>query len=244
MIKDLNFKTSFDKAKAICVLQFALMLIVFFAEANIYKTIFTIPFFFQFVLLIIFFNFYYQALVNLYYSFWNLSFLIAIYYSIGFVRNFLFFGHEFIGLIYGISITLLVGSSYILSSPLFFPRVNWWEYDFRFRSDIHVIVETQDKQLKGRLSDLRRGAGCLELFFHCPVGTLIELHVEILSQRFSFQAELRSKKEPIIGRSIIYGIKFISNDLETKQKLKLLSNYWKETKKIKIRNKFSLTNPS
>jgi hypothetical protein len=50
---------------------------------------------------------------------------------------------------------------------------------------------------------------------------------------------VRSKREPIIGRSIVYGIKFVNSDLEHKQRLKLLTNYWRESKKIKIRNKFA-----
>src|SRR5690606_40085753 len=42
-----------------------------------------------------------------------------------------------------------------------------------------------------------------------------------------------SKREPIIGRSIIYGVKFINSDLEQRQRLKFLTNYWNESKKIK-----------
>src|SRR5690606_10960564 len=122
-----------------------------------------------------------------------------------------------------------------ISSPLYYPRVNWWEYDFRFRADIKCWVDIDGQQFRGRLSDLRRSAACLELFHHTPVGQLVQIHLEVLNQNFTLFAEVRSKREPIIGRSIIYGIKFIHHDLEQKQRLRLLTNYWRESKKIKIR---------
>jgi hypothetical protein len=86
---------------------------------------------------------------------------------------------------------------------------------------------------------MRRGAACLELFNSMPVGHPILISVEILNQNFILYGEVRSKREPIIGRSIVYGVKFINQDLEQKQRLKFLTNYWNETKKIKIRNKFA-----
>jgi hypothetical protein len=74
-----------------------------------------------------------------------------------------------------------------------------------------------------------------------PTGHPIKINAHILNQNFQLEAEVRSKREPIIGRSIIYGIKFSTLDLEQNQRLKFLTNFWKESKKIKIRNKFSNT---
>jgi hypothetical protein len=122
---------------------------------------------------------------------------------------------------------------------LYYPRFHWWEYDFRFRADIRCWVEVEGKQYRGRISDLRRGAACLELFHSMPAGQAVQINSQILNQNFTLFAEVRSRREPIIGRSIIYGIKFVNNDLEQKQRLKFLTNYWDESKKIKIRNKFS-----
>ena len=79
----------------------------------------------------------------------------------------------------------------------------------------------------------------MELFNHTQIGQPIQINLEILNQNFTLYAEVRSKREPIIGRSIVYGIKFVNNDLEHKQRLRLLTNYWHESKKIKIRNKFA-----
>ncbi len=239
MFNKLNLQNSYDKVKFLTLLQFALVLVCFVSEAIITQSVLNFSFIFQFILLLACFNFYYNALSNLYYSYWNISVLLAIYYFVSLTRNFLIVGHPMIGFLFFLSLIFLFCACYMISSPLYFPRVHWWEYDFRFRADIKCSVEIDGTQFKGRLSDLRRGAACMELFNHAQVGQPIQINLEILNQNFTLFAEIRSKREPIIGRSIIYGIKFVSNDLEQKQRLRLLTNYWNESKKIKIRNKFA-----
>ncbi len=235
----LNLQNSYDKVKFFTLVQFAFILVAFVSEALVTRNVLNFSFFFQFILLIFAYNFYFSALTNLYYSFWNMSLVFGIYYLVSMGRNFLVFGNPLIGLLFLISIIFLVVSCYIVSSPLYYPRFHWWEYDFRFRADIRCWVEVDGQQFRGRLSDLRRGAACLELFNGMPVGQPIQINSQILNQNFSLQAEVRSRREPIIGRSIIYGIKFIDSDLEHRQRLKFLTNYWNESKKIKIRNKFA-----
>lgn len=239
MIHKLNLQNSYDKVKFLTILQFLLVLIAFISEALVTQSVFYFSFIFQFVLLLVAYNFYYNALSNLFYSYWNMSLVFAIYYLIAMTRNFVVLGYPFIGMLFLFSMAFLFVACYIISSPLYFPRVNWWEYDFRFRADIRCWVEVDGHQVKGRLSDLRRGAACLELFNHMNIGHPVEINLEILNQSFTLFAEVRSKREPIIGRSIVYGVKFVNNDLEQKQRLKLLTNYWRESKKIKIRNKFA-----
>jgi hypothetical protein len=148
-------------------------------------------------------------------------------------------GNPAVGSLFFFSLILLIAAGFIISSPLYYPRVHWWEYDFRFRADIRCLVEIDGHQFRGRLSDLRRGAACLELFTHSQIGQPVQINLEILNQNFTLFAEIRSKREPILGRSIVYGIKFLNTDLEQKQRLRLLTNYWDESKKIKIRNKFA-----
>jgi hypothetical protein len=209
------------------------------SEALVTGSVAYISFIFEFLLLIFVFNFYYKALSNLFYSYWNISIILVIYYVVSLTRNIFVLDHGLIGFLYLISLILSIVACYIISSPVYFPRVHWWEYDFRFRSDIRCYVEIEGRQYRGRLSDLRRGAACLELFSHAHIGQQIQINLEILNQNFTLSAEIRSKREPIMGRSIIYGIKFQNVDLEQKQRLKLLTNYWHESKKIKIRNKFA-----
>ena len=239
MLKRLNLQKSYDKVKFFTIIQFVLVLTGFISEAIVTQTVFYFSFIFQFALIVVAFNFYYKALSNLFYSYWNMSLLFAIYYLVSLMRNLLVTGYPWISALFIVSLILLIMASYIVSSPLYYPRVHWWEYDFRFRADIRCIVEVEGLQQKGRLSDLRRGAACLELFKHVNVGAPIQVNVEILNQNFTLDAEVRSKREPIIGRSIVYGVKFLNSDLEQRQRLKFLANYWRESKKIKIRNKFS-----
>lgn len=238
MIK-LNLQNSYDKVKFLTILQFVFVLMAFVAEAFFTQSVLNFSFIFQFIVLLVAFNFYYSALSNLFYSFWNMSVIFAIYYLVAMGRNFLVLKNPMIGFLFLLSLIFLSFSCYIVSSPLYYPRFHWWEYDFRFRADIRCWIETDGKQFRGRLSDLRRGAACLELFNSMPVGHPIQISVEILNQNFTLFAEVRSKREPIIGRSIVYGIKFINADLEQRQRLKFLTNYWNESKKIKIRNKFA-----
>lgn len=238
MIK-LNLQNSYDKVKFLAILQFVFVLMAFVAEAFFTQSVLNFSFIFQFIVLLVAFNFYYSALSNLFYSFWNMSVIFAIYYVVAMSRNFLVLKNPMIGFLFLLSLFFLCISCYIVSSPLYYPRFHWWEYDFRFRADIRCWVETDGKQFRGRLSDLRRGAACLELFNNMPVGHPIQISVEILNQNFTLFAEVRSKREPIIGRSIVYGIKFVNADLEQRQRLKFLTNYWNESKKIKIRNKFA-----
>jgi hypothetical protein len=235
----LNLQNSYDKVKFLTILQFVLVLIAFVAEALVTQYVLNFSFIFQFILLLVAYNFYYSALSNLFYTYWNMSLIFAIYYLVSLTRNFLVIGHPMIGVLFMLSLIFLAVACYIVSSPLYYPRFHWWEYDFRFRADIRCWIEVDGKQYKGRISDLRRGAACLELFYGMPVGHPIQINCEILGQNFTLYAEVRSKREPIIGRSIIYGVKFVHSDLEQTQRLKFLTNYWNESKKIKIRNKFA-----
>ncbi|HXH76648.1 MAG TPA: PilZ domain-containing protein [Bacteriovoracaceae bacterium] len=241
MFTKLNLQNSYDKVKFLTILQFVLVIFGFIAEAVMEKSLLNFSFIFQLILLLVIFNFFYRALSSLYYSYWNITLILGIYYLVSMTRNMLIIGHPIIGVLFMFSLFFLCVSGYIISSPLYYPRFTWWEYDFRFRADIKCFVEIEGNQFAGRLSDLRRGAACLELFTHMPVGQPIFINTEILNQNFTLYGEVRSKREPIIGRSVVYGVRFVNTELEQKQRLKFLSNYWRESKRIKIRNKFALS---
>ncbi|HLW56148.1 MAG TPA: PilZ domain-containing protein [Bacteriovoracaceae bacterium] len=239
MILKLNLQNSFDKVKFLTLLQAAFVVIGFVSEATIKQILLNFTFIFQLIILLVTFNFYYIALKNLFYSFWNISILLLLFYIFGMIRN-LLFGTPIIGILYFGAMILMIIACYIISSPLYYPRFHWWEYDFRYRTDLKCMVDAEGIHSVGRISDLRRGAACLELFKAMPVGQRVQISLEILNQSYTLFAEVRSKREPIIGRAAVYGVKFINNDLEQKQRLKFLTNYWNESKRIKLRNKFAL----
>ncbi|MFA5584501.1 MAG: PilZ domain-containing protein [Bacteriovoracaceae bacterium] len=243
MIIKLNLQNSFDKVKFLTLLQVVFVVLGFLSEATMKQILLNFTFLFQIIILLITFNFYYIALKNLFYSFWNISFILMLFYIFGMIRN-LLFGTPIIGILYFGAIILMVISCYIISSPLYYPRFHWWEYDFRYRTDLKCHVDAEGIHSVGRISDMRRGAACLELFTSMNIGQRVQISLEILNQSYTLFAEVRSKREPIMGRATVYGVKFINNDLEQKQRLKFLINYWNESKRIKLRNKFALTSKS
>lgn len=236
----LNLQNSFDKVKFLTLLQAFFVVLGFLSEATIKQILLNFTFLFQIIILLVTFNFYYTALKNLFYSFWNISFILMLFYIFGMIRN-LLFGTPIIGVLYFGSIIMMIIACYIISSPLYYPRFHWWEYDFRYRTDLKCQVDAEGIHSVGRISDMRRGAACVELFKSINVGQRIQITLEILNQSYTLFAEVRSKREPIIGRSTVYGVKFISTDLEQRQRLKFITNYWNESKKVKIRNKFALS---
>jgi hypothetical protein len=239
LYRKFNLNDSHEKVLFFIVLQLLIILFCFTLEGLRDKSLFSFGFFAQAILILATFNFLYQALRQLFYSFWNISALVGLFYLLAIFRNFFILDSPLIALGYSASFFILIVSAYIISSPLYFPRVAWWEYDFRFRPDIRIWVETDGERFRARLSDLRRGAGCVEVFHHFPVGQTFKISTEIMSKSFNLFARVKSKKEPVLGRSVIYGVKFLTHDLEEKQRLKLLQNLWLETKKIKLRSKFS-----
>src|SRR5690606_6431965 len=104
------------------LLQFVLVFIAFIAEALVTQSVLNFSFIFQLILLLVTFNFYNKALSGLFYSFWNISLILAIYYLLSMSRNFLVIGHPLIGLLFLVSLLSLAAASYIISSPLYYPR--------------------------------------------------------------------------------------------------------------------------
>ena len=118
----LNLQNSYDKVKFLTILQFAFVLIAFVAEAIFTQSVLNFSFIFSFILLIATFNFYYNALSNLFYSYWNISLILGIYYLVSASRNFLVLDNPMIGLLFCLSIFFLAIACYIISSPLYYPR--------------------------------------------------------------------------------------------------------------------------
>ncbi len=213
----------------------------FFIESFSTRNVLSFSFVVQLTFLSMVAKFYRRALRNLFYTYWNITLLCFIYYGVALVRNLLILDHPGTAMLYFINIILIATASYIISSPLYYPIVNWWEYDFRFRADLRIWVLLKNDKLRSRLTDLRRGAGCVVMFEQFNVGEIINIQVELLGKPFEFPVKIMSKKEPILGRTVIYGVKFLFDNLEREQRFKLLVNYWKENKRLKIRSKFSLS---
>jgi len=238
MIRNLKLRDTYQRVVILISFQALFAVMGFLGESLAGRFVLNLTFVAQLALLMITLNFHLRAIRQLLNTFWSLTLMLLVFYFISFTRNALVLDNHLTATWYGISFVLLCLSAWQISSPLYYPMVQWWEYDFRFRPDMKVTVHDSDNsEHKARLTDLRRGAGCVVMFHAVPIGGVFSIHTEVLSQRFGLKAEVISRKEPILGRAYTYGVRFAVEDLEQRQRLKLITNYWSESKNLKKRSK-------
>ena len=132
--------------------------------------------------------------------------------------------------------------SYHLWTPIFYPIVSWWEYDFRYRDDLKVQLLQGESKFEGRLTDLRRNAGCVACFKDLNLGEKIEIHPFQDFDKVAFEAEIMSKRKYSIGRPFNYGVKFKVYSVEdptTERMYKNFCSFWKDERKNKLKKKFT-----
>jgi hypothetical protein len=140
---------------------------------------------------------------------------------------------------YFLSILTLSFAMYFLYSPIFYPNVSWWEYDFRYRNDINTMVKVNDEEEKeGRLIDLRRGHGGLSFFGQLNVGDKIVLKPEYNELDKEFRVEVMSKRQHSIGRPYTYGLKFHFDSSEEQKDFVKFQKFWQFERKHKKLSKF------
>lgn len=130
-------------------------------------------------------------------------------------------------------------NAYIMSSPLFYPRVQWWEYDFRYRGDLKVQVKYEGKSFEARLIDLRRSEASIEVFEDMELDKKCSIELEFEDDNYAVIAQIKTKKQIIPGRPLRYGVKISFSTPEQKKKFTHLEKLWNEQKKVKERRKFS-----
>jgi hypothetical protein len=144
---------------------------------------------------------------------------------------------DFFSLKLYIAATLVLGlESFLISSPIFFPRITWWEYDFRYKGDLKVIAMLNQEKYQGRLTDLRRGAGCVVLFENIDIGEKI---IVSLANGHQIHGEIMTKREPVLGRGITYGLKIIFYNSEDKKHFLYFSKQWRLDRKNRRKVNFS-----
>ena len=233
-----SIRDTYQRVWVLGLIQAIFAVLGFLGESLAGRFVLNLTFVAQFALLVLTLNFHLRALKSLLNTFWSLTIVLMFFYAMAFFRNALVLDNALASAWYLGAIILLALASWQISSPLYYPMVQWWEYDFRFRPDIRVSVEIGGDQHRARLTDLRRGAGCVVMFHAAPVGSWLNVSTDVMAQKFGMKAQVVSRKEPILGRAFIYGVRFDTDDLEQRQRLKLLTNYWNESKKLKIRSKF------
>lgn len=188
-------------------------------------------------ILSIFYRSFFITKKELFYSFWTFSAALAcyIFYKVIFSDYSSFES----ALLYLTGLILLGVEVYILSSPIYYPRVMWWEYDFRYRTDLKVDMSNQlGEKSESRITDLRRNAGCIASFEEIKPGTMIKIE----SSRYfegALEVEIISKRIYSLGRPYSYGVKFCLNDHTEVAAYNELLNIWKNESIERRQRKFT-----
>ena len=185
------------------------------------------------------YHLYYRTVRHLYYTFWTFSGVLALYLVVNIIEG--MSSNATVGVVYLLVLGLifLAIEAYILSSPIYYPRVSWWEYDYRYRNELKTWVTSKTMSADGRLGDLRRGAGCLSSFQKYKTGEKLQLKVDTIDQKI-FEVEIVSKRQYSLGRPVNYGIRFIfKNDQEENDYFKFCTN-WKDDKNLKKKQRFKV----
>lgn len=234
----INITDGFSRAVALYYLilffHFGTFLLMFSHDGSLFK----LPFFVFFLFWTFVLRYLYKSLFERSFSYWFLISFITIF-NFKNILYFTFIDENFLILYFSfINIMFIVLNIYYMSSPLFFPRVQWWEYDFRFRGDLKVFVKMNNDEFEGRLTDLRRGEGSLDSFKNINLGDKVIVHLNYDSKIHEMNGVVKTKKSLIPGRPIRYGIKFKFESQEEKKNLNQFEKIWNKEKKVKIRKKF------
>lgn len=182
---------------------------------------------------------YYKTIKHRYYTYWTFSFALFLYMLFKINEQFFVVHHVHIGILYLISTLILIFKMYLLSSPIYYPRVNWWEYDFRYRDDLKIKVKCDELELEARLTDLRRYAGCVGLFEELKMGDEIIVMAKVGDESVNLRGQVMSKRRDLIGRPLIYGVRFKFDSRSNKKRYLQLLRIWKNEKHSKRKLKFA-----
>lgn len=229
-----DFRRAIISQYFLMIFTFLLSIVVRTHERSILEFSFLI----EIVLLILVFKFYFQAQKNRNYAYWGLTFLLSGYLVMN-VLHYTFIDYDifilYISFLAGIFLAI---NSYVMSSPLFYPRVQWWEYDFRYRGDLKTMIRDHDDTYEGRVTDLRRGCGSVEAFSYIQPDCIVTLEIIIYDKVYILQGTVKTTKQVTPGRPFRYGMKFNLADDSIKSVYLELKKVWDESKKAKLRNKF------
>lgn len=176
-----------------------------------------------------------RLLKRLYYSFWTFLALFAVFVVYK-ILGFPFWTMSFVAFL--AALILVAIQAYSLWTPIFYPIVSWWEYDFRYRDDLKVNISYKGDKSEGRLTDLRRGAGCVASFKNFKIGEELEIEPFDEVSHMEFKVEIMSKRKYSIGRPYNYGVRFQLDESGDDSLFRNFVKFWKSERKLKQKKKF------
>jgi hypothetical protein len=244
VFKDQIVKNEFERIKLFFLLQYFLIVIILISE-KIYHGLNWTELLVSFTIISLLARMTYKSLTKLYYSFWTFHSAFLVINLFKMVKYFFQDKAEVILILGACNILILLYNSYMLFSPVYFPFTRWWIYDFRLRYDLEVRLKRQigpnledspenqeGRWLEGRVTDIRRGYGCLNIFEKLVQGETVELKFSIEEKAYQFSCVIISAREYSFGRGYISGIRFLYQDSAEKKRLHEFFQKWKWRKLI------------
>lgn len=241
MRKLLEIEFTDERRKSVLTLYtfLVLTLLLFGLIRVVEKSFFEISFFVEFIFIVGILRFYIRAHKNKNYALWGLTLVVALYLMIN-ILHFTFVNYNiFILYIAFLSALFLAINTFVMSSPLYFPRFQWWEYDFRYRGELKADAAVGEVKIEVRVTDLRRDCMSILSFAHIRLGEDLLIEVPFGEKLFTIGGKLKTSREDIPGRPIRYGIKLFINSAQERKNYLELKKIWKLQKKANIRRKFS-----
>ncbi|MBT6326276.1 MAG: PilZ domain-containing protein [Bdellovibrionales bacterium] len=234
-LKNLKIKKDIDRINILHWSHFVLIILSIFIKYSHGEGFFNSLL--KVLIIIVYYKMFHKTLKQLYYTFWSFLLGVFFYLLISLINIPDFVQDTGVSYLYFLALVLLTSEAYILSSPIYYPIVRWWEFDFRYRHDLSIWVELKTK-MEGRLTDLRRGAGCVLLFERLNSGEIVKIELPKEYGEVSLTAEIMSSRVHSVGREINYGVRFIFENKEEKVAFKKLSKLWRSELKDKKKMKF------
>jgi hypothetical protein len=176
---------------------------------------------------------YYLSLKKLQYTYWSLTLFVfsIVLYSIFSDR-----AVQVVPLFGFLSLKLI--EVYLVSSPIFYPVFNWWEYDFRYRNDLKAFVAFNDTSQEARVTDIRRSAACIILFEKLPIGSSIVVTMHENQNTLIIEGKIISVRETTLGRGYSYGVSFSWENNLTREYYSQMKKSWNKVRLEKKRDRF------
>ncbi len=178
---------------------------------------------------------YLSTIKNRYYTYWSFSVVLAVHIVFKINEQFFVMDRPHIAWIYLVAEAVLFINMFLLSSPIYYPIVSWWEYDFRYRDDLKITVKPEhaDIDLDARLTDLRRHAGCVSVFDEFKIGDQISIKATLGDESVILKGIVMSKRREYFGRAWNYGVQFKFEGKIAKKRYEQLGKLWKKGKNTK-----------
>lgn len=149
----------------------------------------------------------FQALKRMLYSFLTMVAIVSIFNATTSIAL-MVEGNWPKAIIVAINFVATASIVFTINRPIFFPKINWTEYDFRHRKDRRVRITVGEGLFENaRLYDMRRGEAALMCFAELALDN--EYQLEDGDGESIGRIKIISQRKTLLGRPITHGIRFL-----------------------------------